>query len=380
MIHGTRSSKPAAASALPPPAAPESAAPPASSAPAGGGSDEPEECAGHPGGRPGTAAPRPRRGALLRDKVRQAGMPYLLLVPALVLELLVHLAPMVTGIVMAFRDLTQEYIHNWGAAPWAGLDNFRVAVDFHAPVGEALLRSFAVTCAFTALAVGLAWLLGVTAAILMQDTFRGRGVLRALFLTPYALPVYAAVITWSFLLQRDNGLVNAVLHDQTGLTDSKPFWLVGGNSFVSLLVVSVWRIWPFAFLMLTAGLQTIPRDLYEASAIDGAGVWRQIRHITLPALRPVNLVLILVLFLWTFNDFNVPFVLFGKSAPESAELVSLHIYQSSFATWDFGAGSAMSVLLLLFLLVVTAGYLLATRERTPRAARRGGGRQGRAHV
>ncbi|GEB53103.1 MULTISPECIES: carbohydrate ABC transporter permease [Streptomyces] len=298
------------------------------------------------------------------ERIRRAGMPYLLLVPALVLELIVHIAPMVTGIVMAFKDLTQEYIRNWGSAPWAGLGNFRIAVDFDAPVGEALLRSFGITCAFTVLAVGLAWLLGVTAAILMQDAFRGRAALRALFLTPYALPVYAAVITWSFLLQREGGLVNHVLHDQLGLVDEPPFWLVGDNSFLALVVVSVWRTWPFAFLMLTAALQNIPRDVYEASALDGAGIWRQIRHVTLPALRPVNMVLLLVLFLWTFNDFNVPFVLFGKSAPESADLISLHIYQSSFATWDFGAGSAMSVLLLLFLLVVTACYLLLTRERS----------------
>ncbi|WP_245979250.1 carbohydrate ABC transporter permease [Streptomyces diacarni] len=362
-----------AASAVPPPA------------PAGAAKDAPRDAPASPGHAPAPPTPSPpsagRGTSALRDRVRHAGLPYLLLVPALVLELLVHIVPMITGITMAFRDLTQEYIRNWGAAPWAGLDNFHIAVDVNAPVGEALLRSFAITCAFTVLAVGLAWLLGATAAILMQDTFRGRGLLRALFLTPYALPVYAAVITWSFLLQRDNGLVNHVLHDQLGLTDAPPFWLVGDNSFFSLVVVSVWRTWPFAFLMLTAALQNIPRDVYEASAIDGAGMWRQIRHITLPALRPVNQVLVLVLFLWTFNDFNVPFVLFGKSAPESADLISLHIYQSSFATWDFGAGSAMSVLLLLFLLLVTAAYLLLTRERAPRATRScGTRRRKRAHV
>nr|WP_245981556.1 sugar ABC transporter permease [Streptomyces reniochalinae] len=374
-----RGNRPSTAAPVPDPGT--SALPPP--APAGAAKDARQDTLASPGHAPAPPPPpsRERGASALRDRVRHAGLPYLLLVPALVLELLVHIVPMVTGITMAFRDLTQEYIRNWGAAPWAGLDNFHIAVDVNAPVGEALLRSFAITCAFTVLAVGLAWLLGATAAILMQDTFRGRGLLRALFLTPYALPVYAAVITWSFLLQRDNGLVNHVLHDQLGLTDAPTFWLVGDNSFVSLVVVSVWRTWPFAFLMLTAALQNIPRDVYEASAIDGAGMWRQIRHITLPALRPVNQVLVLVLFLWTFNDFNVPFVLFGKSAPESADLISLHIYQSSFATWDFGAGSAKSVLLLLFLLLVTAAYLLLTRERAPRATRsRGTRRRKRVHV
>ncbi|MFG2639811.1 carbohydrate ABC transporter permease [Streptomyces sp. NPDC048370] len=305
---------------------------------------------------PGEArTPRRRSGRL-----RRISLPYLLLLPALALELLVHLVPMLIGIGMSFKALTQFTIRSWGDAPWTGLDNYTLAIDFDAPVGQALLKSFVTTCLFTVASVGLCWLLGTAAAVFLQETFRGRGLLRALFLVPYALPVYAAVITWAFMFQRDNGLINHVLHDQLGIGDSPAFWLIGDNSFWALLIVSVWKGWPFAFLTVMAGLQNIPRDLYEAAALDGAGVWRQIRHITLASLRPVNQVLVLVLFLWTFNDFNTPFVLFGKAAPEAADLISLHIYQSSFQTWNFGTGSAMSVLLLLFLLLVTGVYLLLT--------------------
>ncbi|MEV2247944.1 sugar ABC transporter permease [Streptomyces sp. NPDC049970] len=302
------------------------------------------------------------RGRLPRipDRIRRGGLPYLLLLPAVLLELLIHIVPMIIGIVMSFRQLTQFFINNWGGAPWTGLDNYRIAVDFDAPIGEALLHSFLVTCVFTFFAVGLAWLFGIAAAVMLQENFRGRGFLRAVFLVPYALPVYAAVITWAFMFQRDNGLVNHVLHDQLGLTGQPSFWLIGDNSIYALIIVSVWKGWPFAFLMLMAALQNIPRELYEAASIDGAGIWQQIRRITLPSLRPVNQVLVLVLFLWTFNDFNTPYVLFGKSAPENADLISIHIYQSSFVTWNFGSGSAMSVLLLLFLLVVTAAYLFLT--------------------
>ncbi|MFJ8672198.1 carbohydrate ABC transporter permease [Streptomyces sp. NPDC093589] len=314
-----------------------------------------------PGGPPQRDTPARRlRRPRIPTRLRRVGLPYLLLLPALLLELLVHLAPMVIGAVMSFKELTQLFIGNWGAAPWKALGNYRVTVDLDAPVGAALLHSFLVTCAFSVLSVGLCWLIGTAAAIFMQDTFRGRGLLRALFLTPYALPVYAAVITWAFMFQRDNGLVNHVLHDQLGLTDGRPFWLLGENSFVALVVVAVWKTWPFAFLIVMAALQNIPKDLYEAASLDGAGLVQQIRRITLPSLRPINQVLVLVLFLWTFNDFNTPYVLFGKAAPEAADLISVHIYQSSFVTWNFGTGSAMSVLLLLFLLVVTAAYLLAT--------------------
>ncbi|MGP3982431.1 carbohydrate ABC transporter permease [Streptomyces sp. KR80] len=302
------------------------------------------------------AAPDPRRTGWIRP----AALPYLLLLPALLLELLVHLVPMVIGIVMSFKELTQFYIRDWNTAPWSGFDNYTMAVDFNAPVGQALLDSFLVTCGFTLLSVALCWLLGTAAAICMQDAFRGRGLLRALFLVPYALPVYAAVITWAFMFQHDNGLVNHVLHDQLHLTDKPSFWLIGDNSFVALLIVSVWKGWPFAFLIVMAGLQNITKELYEAAALDGAGIWQQIRRITLPSLRPVNQVLILVLFLWTFNDFNTPYVLFGKATPEAADLISIHIYQSSFVTWNFGTGSAMSGLLLLFLLGVTGGYLVLT--------------------
>ncbi|MEU4266647.1 sugar ABC transporter permease [Streptomyces sp. NPDC026092] len=306
---------------------------------------------------PSGEARTPRRRS---GRLRRISLPYLLLLPALLLELLVHLVPMVIGIAMSFKELTQFTIRNWGDAPWAGLDNYALSIDFDAPVGQALLKSFVTTCVFTVASVGLCWLLGTAAAVFLQESFRGRGLLRALFLVPYALPVYAAVITWAFMFQRDNGLINHVLHDQLGIGDSPAFWLIGDNSFWALLVVSVWKGWPFAFLIVMAGLQNIPRELYEAAALDGAGAWKQIRHITLASLRPVNQVLVLVLFLWTFNDFNTPFVLFGKAAPESADLISLHIYQSSFQTWNFGTGSAMSVLLLLFLLLVTGVYLLLT--------------------
>ncbi|MBP8533492.1 carbohydrate ABC transporter permease [Streptomyces sp. MK37H] len=310
------------------------------------------------GSTPGAA-----RGPRRPGRIRRIGLPYLLLLPALVLELLVHLVPMVMGILMSFKVLTRFSIRDWTAAPWSGFDNYKLSVDINAPAGEALLHSFWVTCGFTVLSVGLCWLLGTATAIFLQDTFRGRGVLRTLFLVPYALPVYTAVITWAFMFQHDNGLVNHVLHDQLGLTDKPSFWLIGDNSFIALLTVSVWKGWPFAFLVVMAGLQNIPKELYEAAALDGAGMWQQIRRITLPSLRPVNQVLVLVLFLWTFNDFNTPYVLFGRAAPEAADLISIHVYQTTFATWNFGTGSAMSVLLLLFLLVVTGLYLLLTSRR-----------------
>jgi multiple sugar transport system permease protein len=314
--------------------------------------------------RAGNAAPARRGG--LRDgrppRLSRKALPYLVLIPALVAELAIHIVPMAVGVGMSLLRLNQFTLRNWTRAPFVGLGNFAVATDLGSPVGAGLLRSLQITVAFSVLVVAGSWLLGLAAAVALQRPFRGRGTLRTLFLVPFALPVFTSVITWSFMLQRDTGLVNAVLTG-LGLVRSPPFWLVGPNSFVSMVVVSVWRMWPFAFLTLTAGLQSVPGELYEASAVDGAGPSRRLWSITLPMLRPVNAVLLLVLFLWTFNDFNVPYILFGQSAPAEADVLSLHIYQSSFVTWNFGLGSAMSVLMLLFLLVLTAIYLWLTNRR-----------------
>jgi multiple sugar transport system permease protein len=317
----------------------------------------PEQAAG--GSTATRGAPHRRR----RGWVRPGAVPYLMVLPALLLELLVHIVPMLVGIVMSFVELTQFYVSNWSAAPWAGLGNYKIALDVSSPIGGDLLHSFTITVTYTLLVVAVAWSLGMSAALVLQNSFRGRGLLRTIFLVPYALPIYAGVITWSFMLQRDNGLVNHVLL-QLHVLDDASFWLIGNKAFFSMAVVAIWRSWPFAFLMLTAGMQSIPTELYDASAVDGAGIWKQARFITLAMLRPVNVVLILMLFLWTFNDFNTPFVLFGPSAPKSADIMSIHIYSNSFVNWNFGLGSAMSVLLLLFLLVVSGLWFLLAGRRS----------------
>jgi len=288
--------------------------------------------------------------------------PYLLIAPAVLLELLIHIVPMLVGVWMSFVELTQFYIRNWSAAPWVGLGNYKIALDFSGPIGRSLLHSFVITLLYTVVVVGLAWAFGMSAALVLQRTFRSRGFWRTTFLVPYALPIYAGVITWNFMLQRDNGLINELLVRDLHVLKQPAFWLLGNDAFVSTAVVNLWRAWPFAFLMLMAGMQSIPDEVYDASSVDGASIWQQTWHITLGMLKPINVVLLLMLFLWTFNDFNTPFVLFGATPPRSADLISIHIYANSFVNWNFGLGAAMSVLLLLFLLLVTGLWLGLTRR------------------
>jgi multiple sugar transport system permease protein len=304
-----------------------------------------------------TAAPPPARPRRRRREL----LPYLLLIPAVLLELLIHIIPMLAGVGISLLQLTEMYLSNWSAAPFAGASNYAIAVNLHGATGQALLHSFWVTLLYTLLVLVISWTFGMTAAVLTQRAFRGRGIVRTVFLIPFALPVFASVITWNFMLQQDTGMVNQALM-ALHLVHTPPFWLIGPNSFYSLVIVAVWRNWPFAFLILTAGMQSVPLDLYEAASLDGTGVIGQVRHVTLPLLRPVNRVLLLVLFLWTFNDFTTPFTLFGSAPPTQADIISIHIYENSFVSWNFGTGSAMSVLLLAFLLLVTGVYLAVGRR------------------
>ena len=311
------------------------------------------------------AKPKSKRGLEQRPGLNR-WLPYALLAPAVLLELFIHIIPMLVGIWMSFVKLTKFFISNWSSAPGAGFGNYKVALDFNNAVGQGLLKSFGVTVVFSLVTVAFSWVLGMAAAVALQPEFRGRGIVRTLFLVPYALPAYAGILTWNFMLQRDTGAVNHVL-EQLHLSDGRTFWLIGGNALISLITVAGWKLWTFAFLTLMAGMQSIPRDLYEAASVDGAGNIRQWRNITLPSLRPVNLVLVLVLFLWTFSDFNTPYVLFGTAQPPAGDLITFHIYNASFLTWNFGTGAAMSVLLLIFLMIVTGAYLLVTGRRSRRA-------------
>lgn len=294
-----------------------------------------------------------------RRRPRRPGwfLPYGMVLPAAVLELLVHIVPMVLGIYIAFTSLTQLTIRRWTSAPLVGFENFVRGLDPGSPLGSALFESLFRTTVYTVLVVGLSWVLGMAAAVALNTKFRGRGVLRTLFLVPYALPVYVAAIIWAFMFNQRDGMVNRLLVDDLGLLNERPFWLIGENAFWVLVVVSVWRLWPFAFLMLLAALQSIPEDMYEAAAIDGASTWKRFTGITLPMVRSANSVVLLVMGLWTFNEFNIPFLLFGDISPESARLVSPLIYEHSFVNWNFGLGAAMSVLLLIALVIASVVYV-----------------------
>jgi multiple sugar transport system permease protein len=314
-----------------------------------------------PAGTPSAPAPGRRR--------RRSGwsLPYVLILPALVFELAIHIIPMLVGVYISFLRHTQLTIRQWTSAPLAGLRNYLVGLNPNGTIGSQLWGSLIRTVIFTVVVVGMSWGLGILGAVLLNSKFRGRGVLRTLFLVPYAMPVFVVVVGWGFMFNQRDGAVNSLLVDNLHLLHHRPFWLLGSNSFLVIMIIAIWKTWPFAFLMLLAALQNIPDELYEAASLDGASLWNQFRRITLPLIRPANVVVLLVMGLWTFNEFNTPYLLFGNAPPSQARLLSMHIYVNSFVNFNFGLGAAMSVLLLILLMIASILYLRVAGRRASNA-------------
>lgn len=288
---------------------------------------------------------------------RRNFLPYALVSPAGVIELLIHLIPIALGIWIAFLGLNQFSIRNWTTAKWVGLNNFINGLDPSTAIGSEFFQSLGRTTVFTVLVLSLCWVMGTLAAYFLNTMFRGRGFLRTLFLVPYALPVFVSATSFQFMFNQRDGLINTLLVDDLHLLSDKPFWLIGGNSFIVLVAATVWAYWPFAYLLQLAALQTVPDELYEAASLDGAGRIRQFFGITLPLVRSANVIMVLLMFLYAFNQFTIPYILFGPSSPPESLLISPLVYQYSFGAWNFGLGGAVSTLLLLVLFVVAMLYI-----------------------
>lgn len=291
-----------------------------------------------------------------RAKAPRQVSPYLALLPALVAITLVQVGPMLVGVAMSFFRLTQFTIGEWIHAPFAGFQNLWLALNWSEPIGRGLWISLALTSLYTVVVVGISWILGVAGAVFLSDEFRGRAWLRSLFLLPYAIPAYVGVMVWTFMFQ-PNGSVNTLLGTDLHLVPAHAFWFAGIKAFSAIAVTDIWRTWPFAFLMLLAGLQSVPTEVYEAARVDGATRWQEFRRITLPSIRSVSQLLVLITGLWTFNDFTTPFVMFSTSPPTAANLISLQIYVNSFVDLNFGLGAAMSLIMIVLLVIAAFLYI-----------------------
>ena len=215
------------------------------------------------------------------------------------------------------------------------------------------------TVIWTVASTLLSFLLGLGAALALHREFAGRGVLRALLLIPYVVSAVAASYVWKWLYHSDFGVFGA-LSVQWGLTD-RPINFIDNldTALASLIVVNVWREFPFAMIMLMAGLQTVPQQLLSAAQVDGANAWARFVHVTLPHLSGVSMVTVLLLMVGNFNSFIIPYIMTGGGPAGASEIWITHIYQIGFGRQNWGVASAYSVILFVVMMALGVVYVRA---------------------
>ena len=198
--------------------------------------------------------------------------------------------------------------------------------------------------------------IGIPAALLLNEGFRGRNLLRGIVLFPYVIPTIVAVILWKWLLNDSYGLVNHLLV-AAGLTRAPVAWLGKDWIMASLVITSVWQFFPFVVVTYLARLQTIPPELYEAATVDGAGAWRRFRHVTLPQTRSVLFVIVLLRSIWMFTKFDTVWLMAGEGGVSKyVRTLPVYAYARSFTYLQAGMGAALAVIMFVLLIVATAIY------------------------
>jgi len=286
-----------------------------------------------------------RRGVTERQR------PLWLLTPGGVLMVLVILIPLAVALWISLIDLDQYTLRRWVEAPFIGLDNFVESFS------SGLLNSIWISVSFAVLSTIATVPIGIAAALVTQNKYRGRGLVRAVFLIPYVLPSFVVATVWRTMLQPD-GVVNAWL-SKVGIEGG--LWLTGPRSYWALILVEIWAAWPFIYLMALAALQSVDHEVHEASAVDGVTWWPKLRRVILPYLRGPVLLACLLATLNHINNFTLPFVLFGAPAPEDVNVMPMIVYVTSFQSLRFGLSAAMAVLSLVLIAIPLFVYLRAVR-------------------
>jgi multiple sugar transport system permease protein len=286
-------------------------------------------------------APGPGSGGRRRAKVDL--LPYALVTPLALFIAILALVPAAITLVEAFFKAQPLNPPN----SFVGFRNFvRLFQD------DAITSSMVNTGYYVVIGVVLSTVLGIAMAVTLQKPFRGRSLLIAVLILPWALPGVVEGIVWSGIWDSNTGLLNSVLTSLHVISQYQVF--LGQNRFVTILVieiVQVWQITPLATLLILAALQNIPGDLYEAAAIDGATGWKSFLRITLPLARPGIAIAMVQGIIATLNVFDQPYVLNGAAATGAS--VTEQTYFISFQNLDFGEGYALSLLITLATILIS---------------------------
>ena len=295
--------------------------------------------------------PAGSRGDRLRAHAARHALPYLLILPSVLFLAAIEFYPLAVG-------LSESFLYHNRVQPWAtrfvGLANFAQALNSY-DVRQALRTSFVMVVGI----VGLSYLLGLVAGLLLSQNIRFRAVYRAIILVPWVTPPIVAYISWQFMLNDQFGTINRWLIALGLVPQFEPItWLADpALAMLSVIVVGTWFRFPFMAITVLAALAAVPDELYEAAALDGAGAVQRFRDVTLPLILPVSIIATLLQAIWTFNDFALTFVLTGGGPANATTPLILMAYREAFQRFNIGYGTSLAAISMVLMLLLGAVYL-----------------------
>ena len=281
--------------------------------------------------------------------VKEARLGYIMVLPAVVCIVALAMIPLLTTL----RYSLSSYRLQIDRVPdLMGIQNFVSLLQ-----DERFWASLRSTLTFTVVSVSFELLLGLAIALLINQQFKGRGMVRAAVLVPWAIPTIISAQLWRLIFNDQMGVANDILV-RLGLISGYKSWLGSTGSAMGAAIFSdIWKTMPFMALLLTAGLSVIPGELYESAHVDGASRFRQFWHVTLPLLKPTILVALIFRTLDAFRVFDLIYVLTGGGPANTTEVLSLYAYKTMFRNLDFGMGSALAIMIFIFVAVISVFYI-----------------------
>jgi multiple sugar transport system permease protein len=293
------------------------------------------------------------RAALTGDRT----LAYATLAPTAFFLLLLAGVPTITVFVTAMQDVGMGEM----SGPFVGFENFAWALT-----SEAFYTALWNTFIWVFGSVSIEMVLGLGLALLLNKTFAFRGVARAVILAPYLIPTVVAVLTWRYMFHDIVGIINAGLIS-IGLIDKPLLWLNSQSlAMTSVILVGVWKFFPFAVIALLGILQAIPQEQYEAAKIDGASSFQQFWRITLPYVMPVFLLTSLLRTIWTFHKFEIIYLMTGGGPLDATTTLPILVYLKAFSDFEFGRAAAVAILTFGILSILLGLYFFLIKRAEAR--------------
>ncbi|WP_428338246.1 carbohydrate ABC transporter permease [Paenirhodobacter sp.] len=278
---------------------------------------------------------------------------WLLMLPLLLVMLAVIGAPFFETLRLSLSDA--RLVGSGGE--FVGLRNFTKMLS-----NSAFQSAFWTTLRFSLWSVSAELVLGVLVALLLDQPFYGRTILRALLILPWALPTVVNATLWRLIYNPEYGALNAAL-TQIGLLESYRSWLgEPGTAMAALIVADVWKNFPLVALIALAALQAIPRDIRAAAVVDGANVWRRFRHVTLPYLLGPLMVALVLRTIEAFKVFDLIWIMTRGGPANTTRSLSILVYQEAFAFQRAGSGASLALIITLMITVLAVAYLAIIRR------------------